>query len=117
MKFFKTTVKSLLSGLLCITMAAPMVVSCYDDTAIWEEIDGINGRLDDLEAKLNGQIQALSDLVAGGDILISSLDKKEDGSYLVTLSNGTKFSVLPAGVSAKGIITYKEVDGVKYWAT
>ena len=116
MKLFKTTVKSLLSGLLCITMAAPMVVSCYDDTAIWEEIDGINGRLNDLEAKLNGQIQALSDLVAGGDILISSLDKKEDGSYLVTLSNGTKFSVLPAGTSVTGIVTYKVIDGVGYWA-
>ncbi len=116
MKTFKATVKSLLSGLLCVAMSAPMLTSCYDDSAIWGEIDEITGRLDELEEKLNGQIQAFNDLVAGGDLLIKSFQKQSDGSYVVTLSNGTTFGVLPAGVSVRGLISYKEVDGVKYWA-
>ena len=104
-------------GLLCVSLSVPTVVSCYDDTELRGDIEDIYARLEDLEGKLNGQIQALSDLVAGGDFLIKSFEKSEDGSYVVTLSNGTKFSVLPAGTSVKGIITYKEVEGVKYWAT
>ena len=116
MKTFKTTVKSLLSGLLCLAMSAPMLTSCYDDSAIWGEIDEITGRLDELDERLNGQIQAFNDLVAGGDLLIKSLQKQSDGSYVVTLSNGTTFGVLPTGVSVKGLLSYKEVEGVKYWA-
>ena len=116
MKTFKTTLKSLLSGLLCVAMSAPMLTSCYDDSAIWGEIDEITGRLDELDERLNDQIQAFNDLVAGGDLLIKSLQKQSDGSYVVTLSNGTTFGVLPTGVSVNGLISYKEVDGVKYWA-
>ena len=116
MKTFKTTVKSLLSGLLCVAMSAPMLTSCYDDSAIWGEIDEITGRLDELDERLSGQIQAFNDLVAGGDLLIKSLQKQSDGSYVVTLSNGTTFGVLPTGISVKGLLSYKEVEGVKYWA-
>ncbi len=116
MKTFKTTVKSFVSGLLCLALSAPALMSCYDDSSLWAEIENLSGRVDDLESKLNGQIQAFNDLVAGGNLMIKSLQKQSDGSYVVTLSNGTTFNVLPAGVSVKGLIAYKEVNGVKYWA-
>lgn len=116
MKTFKTTVKSFLSGLLCLALSAPALTSCYDDTALWAEIEDLSGKIDDLESKLNGQIQAFNDLVAGGNLLIKSLQKQSDGSYVVTLSNGTTFGVLPTGISVKGLLSYKEVEGVKYWA-
>ena len=64
MKTFKTTVKSLLSGFLCLAMSAPMLTSCYDDSALWVEIDEITGRLDVLDERLNGQIQAFGAAVA-----------------------------------------------------
>lgn len=118
MKTFKSSAMSLLAGLCCICLSVPVLDSCTDADALWSEIDEIKSRLDNLEKDLNDQIQAFNELMENGDLTIKSFEKNANtGSYIVTLSNGTTFSVLPAGVSAKGIITYKEVDGVKYWAT
>ena len=86
------------------------VSSCVNTDEFWSEIDGIKGRLDDLEDKLNGQIKAFNDLMEDGSLTIRSLEKNGNtGAYIVTLSNGATFSVLPAGLSPKGLITYKEV--------
>lgn len=116
MKTLKTTAKSVLSGMLCIAMSAPMLTSCYDDSALWGEIDEITGRLDNLDERLNSQIQAFNDFMADGGITISSYEKTADGTCIVTLSNGTKFSVLPTGANASSIISYMIVNGQKCWA-
>ena len=116
MKTLKTTVKSVLSGLLCIAMSTPMLTSCYDDSALWGEIDEITGRLDEIDARLNSQIQAFNDFVADGSITIASYEKTADGKCTVTLSNGTKFSVLPAGAGSASIISYMVINGQKCWA-
>ena len=118
MRAFKTSILSLLSGFFCFVMSLTAVSSCVNTDEFWSEIDGIKGRLDDLEDKLNGQIKAFNDLMEDGSLTIRSLEKNGNtGAYIVTLSNGATFSVLPAGLSPKGLITYKEVEGVNCWAT
>lgn len=116
MKTFKTTVKSFLCGLLCVVLSAPALTSCYDDSAVWEEIGKISDKLEELEQSLNGQIQAFNDLISGGNITIASYEPKTDGTCIVTLSNGTKFSVLPNGHNTSSLISYMVVNNVKCWA-
>lgn len=103
-------------GLLCVALVAPAATSCYDDQALWAEIENINTKLESLEASLNGQIETLNDLLAGGDITVSSCEKQNDGSYNITLSNGTSFTVLSKKNVLYGMVSCKEVNGVNYWA-
>lgn len=116
MKNFKSTVMTFAKGLLSVALVASMVTSCYDDSALWAEIEGINTKLNDLETSLNNQIKTLNDLLAGGDITISECTKNADGTYNITLSNGTKFSVFPQDKTLKGIVSTMNINGVDYWA-
>ena len=99
-----------------MALVAPMTVSCYDDAALWDEIESIKGEIQKLQDQLNGQIKALNDLLEGGDITIAECVKNNDGSYQITLSNGTKFTVLPEGKTITGLVSYMEINGVNYWA-
>ncbi len=99
-----------------VALVLPSVTSCYDDSKIWDEIFQINSTLSEMKNSLNGQIQAFNDLVAGGNITISECKRMSNGTYSITLSNGTKFNVLQDGKSFTGLISYIEVDEVKYWA-
>lgn len=94
----------------------PMLTSCFNDEAIWEKFDEIEGRLDSLENQLNSQVEAMSALLEDGST-VSSCKKNDDGSYTITLSNGTKFTVLPDGTDFSSLVTYTEVGGKKCWAT
>ena len=100
----------------CLAVAAPMVTSCYDDSKLWDEIYMINATLSEMRNSLNGQIQALDELLKGGKITISDCKRKSDGTYAITLSNGTQFNVLHSDKSMKGVISYIEVAGQKCWA-
>ena len=115
MKNFKSTVMTFAKGLLSVALVASMVTSCYDDSALWAKIEDINTKLNDLETSLNNQIQTLNDLLAGGDITISECTKNADGTYNITLSNGTKFSVFPQDKTLKGIVSTININGVDYW--
>ena len=117
MKTSKTFGHAILNGLFMLLFLSPVATSCFDDSELWEKIDQIEARLDSLEAGLNGQIQAFSDFLAGGDITISDYLKNTDGSYAITLSNGTKFTVLPDSTDFSALVSYVELEGVKYWAT
>lgn len=116
MKTSKNFGHAILKGLLMVLFLSPVVTSCFDDSELWEKIDQIEARLDSLEAGLNGQIQAFSDFLAGGDITISDCLKNADGSYAITLSNGTKFTMLPDSTAFSALVSYVELEGVKYWA-
>ena len=116
MQKWKSVGSALLKGLLCMALVAPMMVSCYDDAALWEEIENIKGDIQKLQDQLNGQIKALNDLLEGGDITIAECVKNNDGSYQITLSNGTEFTVLPEGKTIAGLVSYMEINGVNYWA-
>ena len=100
-------------------LALPMLTSCYDDTGIWDKFDEIENRLESLESSLNAQLQALNTMISAvdGKTTVSSCEKKADGSYDVTLSNGTKFTVYPKGKEYSSLVSVITVDGVQCWAT
>ena len=80
-----------------------------------KQISDIENRLKQKENSLNQQFDALNSLLDGKTI--SSCEKNSDGSYDVTLSNGTKFTVLADGTDYSSLVSVKVVNGVKYWAT
>lgn len=116
MNTWKSLGSFFVKGLLCVSLIAPAVTSCYDDAALWAELEEINTKLNDLETSLNGQIEALNNLLAGGDITISECEENEDGSYDVTLSNGTTFSVFSKKDTQNGLVSVIDINGVRYWA-
>lgn len=106
----------LIKAAICISAVIPMLTSCYDDSAIWNELDKIEHRLDSLETSLNQQLSALNSLI-NGKTTIASCEKNQDGSYEVVLSNGTEFTVLAEGRDYSALVSVKEVNGVRCWAT
>ena len=108
---FRQTGKALLSMLV-----VPIVLlSCYDDSAIWQSMHELENSLNELKAQLEGQAEAMSALLTNGST-IKSCVKQNDGSYLITLSNDVKFKVLAPGTNASALMAYKVIDGEKYWA-
>ncbi|MBQ8484193.1 MAG: hypothetical protein IJ504_07825 [Bacteroidales bacterium] len=119
---------------LVVAMACPMFTSCYNDAALWDEIDGIHGdvatleqKLAALEAKLNTDLQALQTLLEGkisalegkvdGLVTVKEVEENKDGSVTITLSDDTKFTVFPKfEQDYTGLVTTVEIDGVLYWA-
>lgn len=109
--------KLLFRAVLAVSLVAPMLSSCSEFDEIWNKIDSIEAQLDSIQNDLNAQVEALSALMTDGST-ISSCTKKDDGSYVVKLSNGTEFTVLPAGADFSALVsTYTDKDGAKYWAT
>lgn len=110
--------KSLLGLFVLLGVASQMAVSCYDDKALWDELENLENRIDELDQKLNAELQALSDMI-DGKVTISECIENEDGTYSVTLSSGVSFVIYPQYVPEEGlnaVITYVEQGGVKYWA-
>ena len=109
-------VKRIFKSLICAALTLPAVVSCYDDSQIWDKLNELEKRVDSLQVNLNEQASALSDLMGSGTT-ISSCTKNADGSYTIELSNGTDFTVLPAGTKFSSLVTYMQKDGKMTWAT
>lgn len=112
------TIKSLLGLLVLLGITSQAVVSCYDDNALWDELENLENRIDELDQKLNAELKALSDMI-DGKVTISECIENEDGTYSVTLSSGVSFVIYPQYVPEEGlsaVITYVEQGGVKYWA-
>lgn len=109
-------VKRIFKSLICAALTLPVVVSCYDDSQLWDKVNELEKRVDSLQVNLNEQASALSDLMGSGTS-ISSCNKNADGSYTIELSNGTDFTVLPAGTKFSSLVTYMKKDGKNTWAT
>ena len=106
-----------LKYVLLVLFVSPSVTSCYDDSEIWDKIGAIEDRLNTLETGLNNQIKAFSDFLADKGITISECKQNADGSYSISLSNGTSFNTLPETADFSALVSYVEIDGVKYWAS
>lgn len=102
-------------ALICLLVAPLTVSSCFDDTEIWETLNEHEAKLNELQAQINNQADAMAALLSDGST-IKTCVKQNDGSYLVTLSNGTKFKVFPQETNASTLMTYLVIDGNKYWA-
>ncbi|MBR5211608.1 MAG: hypothetical protein IKV91_03435 [Bacteroidales bacterium] len=112
----KNWMKLFLRPVFAFALAASALSSCYDDSALWDKVTEMDDRLTVLENELTSQAEALGALLSNGATLTSCV-KNSDGSYTVTLSDGTKFNVLPNGTDFSKLVTYIEEDGKKYWAT
>ena len=112
----KNWMKNLMNAVLVMAFVVPMTTSCYDDSALWKSIDSIQVRLDSLTASLDNQMKAMSSIMSKMTTITNCV-QKSDGTYEITLSDGTSFKVLPKGMNFSSIITYREVAGKKYWAT
>lgn len=108
--------KFIFKYLLVLTILAPSFVSCYDDSSLLDRLDTLEFRLDSLKDSLGDQVAALNAIVTESTT-VSSCEKNADGSYSVTLSDGTSFNVLPSGTDFSSLISYVVIDGKKYWAT
>lgn len=108
--------KLLFKSLILIFAASSVMTSCVGLDEVWDRIDTIEAKLDSIQNDLNAQVDALSSLLSDGST-IASCTKNADGSYVVKLSNGTEFTVLPAGTDVSALIAYKTVGGERYWAT
>lgn len=102
---------------LMVLFVSLSVTSCFDDSDIWDKIETIEEKLDLLETGLNNQIKAFSDFLADQGVTISECKQNADGSYSISLSNGTSFNTLPETADFSALVSYVEIDGVKYWAS
>ena len=66
--FFRPISKALLGLILTL----PLVVSCFDDSELWEAIDQLEMRVDSLENNLNSQMQVVSDMLSGKKNMVIS---------------------------------------------
>lgn len=112
----KNFTRLFLRSVLCAALAFPALSSCVDDDALWDKINELEFRLDSLETNLNKQVEALNALTKDGST-ISSCKKNSDGSYLIELSDGTKFTVMPEGTSFSSLVSCTVVDGKNCLAT
>ena len=102
-------------AMVCLLLAPLAVSSCYDDSEIWETLNEHEAQLDELQTQLNSQADAMAALLSDGST-IKSCVKQKDGSYLVTLSNGTKFKAFPEQTNMSTLMSYVVINGDKYWA-
>lgn len=104
----KKTFRTILAGAVAL-----LAVSCYDDSALREQIGDLDGRLEKIEATLNAETDGIADLISRietleGKIAAIKVETNEEGVTTLTLSDG-KSVVL----SKNGVLTI--VDGG--WAT
>lgn len=111
----KNLTKLFLKSVLCAVLVIPALNSCMDDSALWDKITELEYRLDSLENNLNNQVSALNALMSNGST-ISSCKKSDDGSYVIELSNGTKFTVMPEGAKFSSLVSYVTEGGKNYLA-
>lgn len=114
-------------------VAAVSIASCssYDDTDLWNEVNGIKDRVSSIETQLSGMnrniesIQALVD-AEKDNVYIISVTQTTDG-YEIVMSNGKRLVINNGKDGANGagghdgangstpIIGVSMVDGVYYW--
>lgn len=111
MKIFSNVKSGFVKAALVLTMAAPLAVSCYDDSEIREQIDLIVDKLFELEEKLNNEVAALHSMLEG-NAMIRTVSTDTNGVTTVVLTDGTELKLYPK-TELESLITYMpaSVDG------
>lgn len=108
--------------LLSVLLLGTTVWSCsYDDSALWDKVNDLDGRVQSLEATVKGMntsitsLQGIITALDGGKV-ITKTESTADG-YVLTLSDGSTL-VLTNGKDGKDapVVGIKaDADGVYYW--
>ena len=96
--------------------------SKYDDSGLWDTIDGLNGRIEDIESEAesaNSDIESLMKVIDAlrNDVYIERV-KADGNGYVVYFSDGSSASLSSgeSGMAAPVLSIAKDVDdGVYYW--
>lgn len=102
----------------CILLAGGLC-SCngkYDDSALWEEIDKINSRIDKMNDDI-GALQMLVDAMQTGKQVVDVVDTGT--GYKIIFSDGSNIILNHGRDGEQGaaapVVGVKEKDGVYYW--
>ena len=102
-------------------MVIPSACS-YDDSDLWEAVDGIENRVENLElasTQMNADIKTLQTIIEAlqDGISIASVTLTANG-YTIVFSDGTEATITNGidGASAPEISVRKADDGLYYWA-
>ncbi len=69
---------------MCVGAMTLFAVSCYDDSALWNEVDRLDGRIDSLANALNSQVEAINTKIAA----VETAYKAADADLLAKLQAG-----------------------------
>lgn len=106
---------TLMRSLLCLLLAIPMAVSCYDDSDIQKKIEILVDKVYSLEQRINSEFTAFHNML-DGKIMISDISVNATTNVTtLTLSSGETLQLLPK-TDLKSMVTYINVGGVDYWA-
>lgn len=116
--------------IICIALLGLVPVSCYDDTSLWDSIDGQADRIKALEDKLdamNSDLKALQELasaISGSDYVKDVSPVVKDGvevGYKITFAQYGEVVIYHGNDGADsenapliGIVA--DEDGIYYWA-
>ncbi|MDE7411953.1 MAG: DUF4988 and DUF4465 domain-containing protein [Paramuribaculum sp.] len=112
----------LLTGFIAIFAAALLFTSCeYDDTNLWNNVNGLANRVSKLEKAMNtvnSDIKALNIIVESmkNNVTITSVTQTENG-YEIKFSDGQTANISNGenGSNAPLISVEKGDDGLYYW--
>lgn len=107
--------------LLCLTMAMltlTLTFCSYDDSRLWDSVNGLQERIDSLEKSLQDDINSLKTIIAklGQEgVTVDSAVETGDG-WTITFSDGTVVTVNIGDDSGQAVIIIAEEDGDYWWA-
>lgn len=104
-------------AVIVAALACPFVfTSCveFDDSELKESIKDLYEKISALEERVTNEVTALTAII-NGKVTVVAVTPNNDGSTVVTLSDGTSFTV-GANVAGASFLTTVEEGGVLYWA-
>lgn len=116
MKILSDFRSGLLKAMLAVFAVCPAAVSCYDDSALQEQIDMLVDKVYELEAKITSEIDALHAMLRGQAFISDISRDASTGITTIKLSDGNTLQLLPEA-DLQSFITYLTLgDGENYWA-
>ena len=108
--------------LLSVLLLGATVWSCsYDDSALWDKVNDLDGRVQTLETTVKGMNTSITSLkgiveALDGGKVITKTESTADG-YILTLSDGSTLTLKNGkdGKDAPVIGVKADTDGVYYW--
>ncbi len=109
--------------LACVAALLLPAACSYDDSDLWDAVDGIENRVENLEkasAQVNTDIKTLQSIIRAmqNNISVTAVTPGTNG-YTISFSDGTEATITNGtdGVSAPEISVGRDDDGHYYWTS